>query len=346
MTQSQLLQEIYAQPVVTSTLLAERPMIHQVAHVIRQYQPRFVMIAARGTSDNAARYAQYLFGMALGWPVALATPALGTLYNADVHLEGALVIGISQSGRSPDICDVVQRARAQGALTVAITNNPASRLAQSAAHHIDIHAGPELSVAATKSYTNQLTTLALLVAALTGDTTFDAALDELPRLFTQVLAVPQATIDAAAAVLAGAPAAMSVGRGLQYATAFEAALKIKELSGLPVEPYSSADVLHGPVTVVEAGFPVLMTSDSGATCADMAALCTRLRQQSAQLLVVSNDEHHLQQATVALPLPACDQRVAPMVAIATWQRVAHASAHVRGRNPDAPQGLTKITETR
>lgn len=345
MAQSQLQHEIYAQPAVTQAILAQRPAIRQIADVIQRYQPRFVMIAARGTSDNAARYAQYLCGIALGWPVALATPALGTLYHADVRLDGALVIGISQSGRSPDICDVVQRARAQGALTLAITNNAESRLAQSAAHHIDISAGPELSVAATKSYTNQLTAIALLVAALTRDATLEAALDQLPELFDTVLALPQATIEAAAQVLGDAPAAISVGRGLHYATAFEAALKIKELSGLPVEPYSSADVLHGPVTIVEQGFPVLLTSDTGATSADMVSLLTRLHQQSARLLVVSNDERHLHQATVALPMPACDQRIAPIIAIATWQRVAHASAHARGRNPDAPQGLTKITET-
>jgi len=346
MAQSQLQNEIYAQPQVTQAVLAQRPVIRRVAQVIGQYQPRFVMIAARGTSDNAARYAQYLFGIALGWPVALATPALGTLYHADIRLDRALVIGISQSGRSPDICDVVQRARAQGALTLAITNNPESRLAQSAEYHIDINAGAELSVAATKSYTNQLTSIALLVAALTNDATLDLALDDLPRLFDEVLALPQTTIDAAAELIADAPAAISVGRGLHYATAFEAALKIKELSGLPVEPYSSADVLHGPVTIVEQGFPVLLTSDAGATQADIASLATRLHQQAARLLVVSNDSVHLQQATVALPMPACDQRVAPIIAIATWQRVAHASAGVRGRNPDAPQGLSKITETR
>lgn len=345
MIQSQLLHEIYAQPQATQAVLAQRPVIRQIADVIQQYQPRFVMIAARGTSDNAARYAQYLLGIACGWPVALATPALGTLYQADIRLDGALVIGISQSGRSPDICDVVQRARAQGALTLAITNNAQSRLAQSAAHHIDISAGPELSVAATKSYTNQLTTIALLVAALTNDATLESALDSLPELFDATLALTQATIATAAQVLSDAPAAISVGRGLHYATAFEAALKIKELSGLPVEPYSSADVLHGPVTIVEQGFPVLLTSDTGATSADMLALLARLQQQSARLLVVSNDKRHLDQATVALPIPACDERIAPIIAIATWQRVSHASAGARGRNPDSPQGLTKITET-
>lgn len=343
---SQLLTEIFSQPDIIQALTKQRAQIDAIAHAIQHFRPRFVMIAARGTSDNAARYAQYLFGSMLGWPVALATPAVGTLYHADIHLAEALVIGISQSGRSPDICDVLQRAHAQGALTLAITNNPTSPLAQSAAHHIDIAAGLERSVAATKSYTNQLATIALLTACVAGDDTLHAAIAQLPSGIHAVLDIPQTHIDAAATCLATAPAALSVGRGYHYATAFEAALKIKELSGLPVEPYSAADVLHGPVTIVEQGFPVLVTSDSGATHADTLALLQRLHQQGARLVVVSNATDHLSGAAVALPLPACDQRIAPILAIVAWQRVAHATAHQRGRDPDAPQGLQKVTETR
>lgn len=343
---SQLLTEIFSQPQIIQALTTQRAHIDAIAHAIQQFRPRFVMIAARGTSDNAARYAQYLFGSMLGWPVALATPAIGTLYHADIHLADALVIGISQSGRSPDICDVLNRARAQGALTLAITNNPISPLAQSALHHIDICAGTELSVAATKSYTNQLAAIALLTASLAGDTALQQAMASLPAGIQAVLDIPQTHIDAAATCLATAPAALSVGRGYHYATAFEAALKIKELSGLPVEPYSAADVLHGPVTIVEQGFPVLVSSDNGATHADTLALIHRLQSQGARLVVVSNAPDHLAGASVALPLPDCDHRIAPILAIVAWQRVAHATAHQRGRNPDAPQGLQKVTETR
>lgn len=344
---SQLLTEIFAQPQVLAQVATQTTQMTQLAATIQRYRPHYVVIAARGTSDNAARYAQYLFGIVLGWPVALATPALGTLYHVDISYNGALVIGISQSGRSPDICDVISKARQTGALTVAITNSPTSRLATAAAHHIDICAGPELSVAATKSYTNQLLSIALLVQLLSGHVGLQRAIADIPDIALQCLSgMGEQPIQQAAATLGAAPAAMSVGRGLHYATAYEAALKIKELSGLPVEAYSSADMLHGPVTVVNRGFPVLVSSDSGATRDDTLQLMARLRQHHAQLIVVSNDTGMLQQADVALPIPACDELVAPIVAIIPWQRVAHATAAYRGRDADNPLGLQKITETR
>ncbi len=343
---SQLLTEINAQPQAIAHALTQYAHITAIAHQIQSYQPRFVLIAARGTSDNAARYAQYLFGTMLGWPVALATPAVGTLYNANINLSQALVIGISQSGRSPDICDVVQRAHDQGALTLAITNQATSPLATAAAHHIDIMAGPELSVAATKSYTNQLAIIALLSAALSNDDTLLAALHTVPSAMQQVLDIADTTMSQAATLLASAPAALSVGRGYQYATAFEASLKIKELSGLPVEPYSVADVLHGPVTIVENGFPVLVSGDTGATATDITQLLQRLHSQGATLIVASNHPDHLGYAHVALTTPAGDERLTPLVTIVAWQRLAYATAWARGRNPDAPLGLNKITETR
>lgn len=345
MSTSQLLDEIFAQPQTLARVATHTAHIAQIASTIQHYRPHYVVIAARGTSDNAARYAQYLFGIVLGWPVALATPALGTLYHAPINYHGALVIGISQSGRSPDICDVISKARQSGALTVAMTNSPTSRLAIAAAHHIDICAGPELSVAATKSYTNQLLSIALLAQLLSGHAGLQRAIADIPAIAHQCLRMDEQRIQQAAAILGAAPAAMSVGRGLQYATAYEAALKIKELSGLPVEAYSSADMLHGPVTVVDRGFPVLVSSDSGATRDDTLQLMARLRQHHAQLIVVSNDADMLQQAHVALPIPACDELVAPIVAIMPWQRVAQATAAYRGRDADNPLGLQKITET-
>ena len=346
MPTSQLLSEIFAQPHALARVFTQTAHIHDIATHIRRAQPRYVVIAARGTSDNAARYAQYLFGIVLGWPVALATPALGTLYHADINYEHALVIGISQSGRSPDICDVIDRARACGAVTVAITNSPTSRLATAAAHHIDICAGAELSVAATKSYTNQLLSIAVLAAALSGNNRLQQAIATVPDIAQQCLALADTHIQQAAQVLGAAPAALSVGRGLQYATAYEAALKIKELSGLPVEAYSAADVLHGPVTVVERGFPVLVSGDTGATRADMLQLMARLRQHAAQLIIASNDADTLAYADVALATPACDEFIAPIITIMTWQRVAHAAAAARGRDADNPLGLQKVTETR
>lgn len=346
MVNSQLRSEIAEQPQALARVFTQSRHIQQIATHINNSQPRYVVIAARGTSDNAARYAQYLFGIVLGWPVALATPALGTLYHADMRYDHALVIGISQSGRSPDICDVIERARACGAVTVAITNSPTSRLATAAAHHIDICAGAELSVAATKSYTNQLLSIAVLAQALSNNHRLQQAIETVPAMAQQSLSMSEAHIQQAAHILGTAPAAMSVGRGLQYATAYEAALKIKELSGLPVEAYSAADVLHGPVTVVERGFPVLISSDTGATRMDTLQLLDRLRQHAAQLLIASNDPAICAYADVALTTPDCDEFIAPIITILPWQRVAHATAAYRGRDADHPLGLQKITETR
>jgi glucosamine--fructose-6-phosphate aminotransferase (isomerizing) len=256
------------------------------------------------------------------------------------------VIGISQSGRSPDICEYVASARRQAALTVAITNKPDSPLAQAAAFHLDISAGIEQSVAATKTYTNQLATIAMLTGHLAGDGRLLDALDALPDVIAGVLAIPQATIDAAAQLIASGSAAMSIGRGLQYATALEAALKIKELSGLPVEGYSSADVLHGPVTTVERHFPVMLSGDTGVSQHDTAQLIERVRAAGARIVVASSSRDHCSAADIALPIPVCDERLAPIATIVAWQRVAAATAASRGRDANAPIGLNKVTETR
>lgn len=346
MTQSLLEAEIFSQPDAIRAVKNHSAASASIAAHILARDPYSVMIAARGTSDNAARYAQYLFGMMLRLPVGLATPSLATLYGTELQFRRALVIGISQSGRSPDICEYVRAARRQSAGTLAITNNPVSPLAQAAEYHLDIGAGIEQSVAATKTYTNQLATIALLAGHLAGDGRCIDALDELPDLIAGVLAIPQATIDAAATLLVSGKAAMSIGRGLHYATALEAALKIKELSGMPVEGYSSADVLHGPVTTVEPHFPVLLSGDVGATHSDTAMIIDRVRAAGAQIIVASSSRAHCDAADVALPIPVCDERLAPIVTIVAWQRVAAAAASARGRDANAPIGLNKITETR
>ncbi len=346
MGQTLLDQEIYSQAETIRAVNTQAAQSAAVAADILAYDPYSVVIAARGTSDNAARYAQYLFGMMLQLPVGLATPSISTLYGVALRFRHTLVMGISQSGRSPDICEYVASARRQSALTVAITNVAQSPLAQAAAYHLDINAGVEQSVAATKTYTNQLATIAMLAGHLAGDGRFLDVLEELPDLITAVLAIPQQTIDTAAKMIATGSAAMSIGRGLQYATALEAALKIKELSGLPVEGYSSADVLHGPVTTVEEHFPVMLSGDIGVTHRDTLQLIERVRNAGARVVVASSAQEHCAAADVALPIPVCDERLAPIVTIVAWQRVAVAAATARGRDANAPIGLRKVTETR
>jgi glutamine---fructose-6-phosphate transaminase (isomerizing) len=317
-----LASEIAEQPTVLANLLvAERDRAHEVAAAIRARRDEiaFVQIAARGTSDNAARYAQYLFGAVNRLPVALATPSLFTLYDTPPDLRRALTIGVSQSGASPDIVSVVAAARAQGALTLAITNQPDSPLGQSAEFVLPIRAGTERSVAATKTYSAQLLALAMLSAALTGEA---AVWDDLAGVPAWVAA----TLDLATDIPQRAERyryldrLITSGRGYCYGTAFELALKLKETSYLLAEPYSPADFLHGPVAIIDAGFPALLVAPSGATFDDQLAFANTLRDLGAELIVISDRDDAL---ALALEL-----------------------ARVKGFDPDRPRGLSKVTLTR
>jgi len=304
-----------------------------------------VLIAARGTSDNAARYAQYFFGEALGLPVALATPSLHTLYGAKLRLGSALVIGISQSGQSPDIRAVVEDARAAGAPTVAVTNDAASPLARAADHVIALHAGVERSVAATKTYTTQLAALALLGLSMAEDADGIARLRALPAAVAATLA-----LDGIMAAMAHAQRemthAVAIGRGYHYATAWEVALKLKELTYVPVEPYSAADFQHGPIALMREGFPALLVATQGAAAADMAALAERLQGMDARVLAISDVPELLAAADFPAALPATvEERLAPITAVVAGQLFALHLARARGLNPDAPRGLKKVTET-
>lgn len=244
--QSHLYQEIHEQPQILATLLAvERANIEALAEDIHGRRVTHGVIAARGTSDNAARYAQYLFGAVNGLPIALATPSLHTIYHQPPRYENALIIGISQSGKSPDIVSVVNDGREQGALTVAITNEPASDLARAADYVIGLHAGVEKAVAATKTYTSELAAIALLSAAIADDHLMLTTLDGVPDIVAATLSLA-ADIERYAERYRYMRLCVVLGRGYNYCTAFETALKVKELTYVMAEPYSSADFMHGP----------------------------------------------------------------------------------------------------
>ncbi len=339
--------EIREQPQVLARLLAEgRALAEEFAARIRTVAPRYVVIAARGSSDNAARYAQYLFGAQNRLTVALATPSLFTLYRQPPSLDGALVIGISQSGQSPDIVAVLQEAQRQQALTLAITNDPASPLAQAAELVFPLRAGEERAIAATKSYTAQLLALALL----------STALHPTPERWRELELVPAAVaraLELAAAARAGVAAFRAeqrlvvIGRGFNYATAFEIALKIKELSAVVAEPYSSADFRHGPIALVEPGFPVVAVAVTGTVLEDVASLLAELQQREAALLVISDRDELLARARLPLALPpGVPEWLSPIVAVVPGQLFAVALAQARGLDPDHPRGLQKVTRTR
>jgi glucosamine--fructose-6-phosphate aminotransferase (isomerizing) len=349
--------EILEQPAVAARLLgAGRARIDVIADAISgriaSRKLDTVVIAARGTSDHAAVYAQYLFGARLRLPVALATPSLTSLYGVELRLDRALVIGISQSGRSPDIVGAVAAARRQGAPTVAITNNPRSELAGAAEHVIDLGAGEERAVAATKTYTSELLSVALLVAAIETRvgrgpeaTDPEAALASVPAAIESALASePQA--EAVARHLARHDRLVVVGRGFEYATARELALKLKELAQVAADPYSAADFLHGPLALVSAGFPLVAIAPSGPTAADLDSLLDRLGELDVDRIVLSDRPEAVARGSIGILLPAgLPEWLRPIATIVPAQLLALHLAVARGLDPENPRWIRKVTLT-
>ncbi len=337
--------EINEQPEVMGRLLTEqKDNIATIARAIREFDPVYVVIAARGTSDNAARYAQYLFGAYAGLSVGLSTPSLHTLYEQPPNLSRALVIGISQSGQAEDVDRVLSDANAQGGLTIAITNNAESLLAKTAQHHVDILAGREISIAATKTYTAQLTAIAMLLTALIENAEMQNKLQELPTLLQQTLDYTE-EIARWAQRYRYMTQFVTLGRGYNYATAFEISLKVKELCYLSSEGYSEADFRHGPIAMVAQGFPVLIVAPHGAVLPNVLELIDKLGERSAELMIISNDEKALAKATTQMLIPTMPEWISPIAAVIPGQVFAMQQALVRGYEVDKPRGLTKVTVT-
>jgi glutamine---fructose-6-phosphate transaminase (isomerizing) len=333
--------EIRAQPDVVARLLErEAVALRALAAELRRRRPRYAVIAARGSSDNAARYAQHVLGRILRLPVVLATPSLHTLYDAPPRFIDAIVVGISQSGASPDVVSVVAEGARQGALTAAITNDPTSPLAAAAAHVVELGAGEERSVAATKTYTASLAAIAALAAEGDPELTRDVA--RLPEALAAQLARAG---DAAAAVdaAAGWERLTVIGRGAHYATAFEAALKVRELAGIVAEAYSPADLLHGPIATAGPGQPLLAIAPSGPTEGSMRELIAAARERGAHVAAIGHDPAL---GDPFLELVEVPEWLGPAVAIVPAQLLAVGLAERRGVDVDAPFGLSKITLTR
>ncbi len=345
---SLLEREIHEQPAAIARLLEmARGTVEKLAAAIRERDICYIMIAARGTSDHAATYAQYLFSAYNGLPVALATPSLYTLYRRPPRLRNALVLGISQSGQSVDILEVVQEAARQGALTVAITNDPASPLAQMATFTLDLNAGEEKTVAATKTYTASLVMLALLSAVLGQDEERLSRLARLPEDVAHTLEMAEDVVRQRAERYRYMEDCVIIGRGYNYATALEIALKLKELTYVVAVPYSSADFQHGPMAIVEPGFPVLVVAPDGVLFSDMIAFLRQLRERAAELLVISNRMEALELAETAMPLPTgMPEWLSPVIAVVPGQLLALHLTLAKGLDPDAPRGLHKVTVTR
>lgn len=343
-----LQEEIFEQPEILQRLLdTQTARVEHIAGDLRQREINYVFLAARGTSDHAGLYAKYLWGAFNQLPMALAAPSLFSIYNKPPALKNGLVVGISQSGQSPDIVGVLAEGKRQSAPTLAITNDPDSPLAQAAEFVIDIGAGTEEAVAATKTYTAQLLAIAMLSASLSEDADRMAALRHAPEWVAQALAL-DATIERVAERYRYMDQCVVLGRGYNYATAFEWSLKLKELTYVVAEPYSSADFQHGPIAIVGRGFPVLAVAPGGAVYADMLALLRRLTvEQQAELLVISDEEEALTLGRTSLRLPCgVPEWLSPVVSIAPAQLFCYHLTRAKGYDPEAPRGLSKVTLTR
>lgn len=333
--------EIAQQPETLARLLTDGAApIASVAQAVAARKPRFVLLAARGTSDHAALYLKYLIEVRLGLPVGLVSPSTLTVYAARPCYDDVLWIALSQSGGSPDLVESTTRAREAGAWAIAITNAPESPLATAADAHIDVMAGPELAVAATKSYTSELLAAWLLAESWAGGDTSRA--EVLPALARDVLDRGYG--------LEVAPRyrfverLVTTGRGFAYPTAREAALKLMETSYLSAHAFSSADLMHGPLAMIDEDRPVIAVVPFGAGGAAMQPVLDRLAERGADVLV-EGDVERAPRAAAAIPLPETGEDLAPILQIMPLQQLAYAMAIARGYDPDAPRGLRKITET-
>lgn len=339
--------EIFEQPKLLSSLLdRQKQTVLEIAKAIQSRNVQYVFLAARGTSDNAGRYANYLWGAHNGLPLALATPSLFTYYQSPPRLNNALVVGVSQSGQSPDIVSVLEEGRRQNCLTLAITNIPDSPLGRAADFVLDIQAGEEKAVAATKTYTTELMAIAMISAALSNSSQHWDELASVARWAEQTLALDEGIMQMTQRYRY-MDQCVVLGRGFNYATAFEWALKLKELTYLIAEPYSSADFQHGPIAMVEGGFPVLAVVPNGKVYDSMLNMLTRLRKEKhAELVVISDntDALALAQSPIQLP-PQMPEWLTPLVGIIPAQLFACHLTSVKGYDTEKPRNITKVTET-
>ncbi|MEW2223116.1 SIS domain-containing protein [Streptomyces sp. NPDC006990] len=338
--------EMAEQPAVLRRILDEgAPAIREVAERIAAKNPRFVLLTARGTSDNAALYAKYLLEIQLGKPCGLTSMSTTTAYGARPDLTDCLVITISQSGGSPDLVASTEAAREAGAITLAVTNNADSPLARVSEFHIDVLAGPEKALPATKTYTAELLALYLFVDGLRGGAGTEAA-KALPELAEAVLE-RRGEVKALAARYRFAERMVLTSRGYGYPTAKEAALKLMETSYIPALSYSGADLLHGPLAMVDNISPVIAVVADGKGGEALQPVLERLRDRGADLVVIGRrEEVERASAGFALPTEGLPEELQPLIQILPLQMLAYEVTMARGQDPDAPRSLAKVTETR
>jgi glutamine---fructose-6-phosphate transaminase (isomerizing) len=341
---SLMLAEIAEQPAALErTIKREAKRIRLFAEKLKQRGIRLIVLVARGSSDNAAMFGRYLLEITTGIPVSLAAPSVHTLYHARLDLRDALVVGISQSGEGADINLVLENAKECGAATLAITNEAESAMAKLADETFLIHAGRERSVAATKTYTGQLLMFHLLARELGGGRRDE--IERIPELAEASLTLrPQ--IEAMVERYAFMNHCVVVGRGLNYANAYEFAIKLMETCYVVAERFSSADFQHGPIAMVEQSFPVFLFAPPGPTLEGMKEMLERLRGLGAETVAISSEAGALKSATRGLKIPQrVSETLSPIPYVIPAQLFAALLAAAKGINPDQPRSLSKVTKT-
>ena len=343
---SKMLEEIRQQPVaIERTLRSALPEARRLRRRCEEKRPQLILLAARGTSDNAALFGRYLIEITTGIPVSLAAPSVSTLYGSSLSLAHAMAVGISQSGESTDTNLVIERARKAGAFTIGITNEAGSALARIPDQAFLVRAGKERSVAATKTYTGQLLVLYLIAWALGAP----FPLDDLAHLADAAAAALKLEdpIRTRAERYRFMERALVVARGLNYANAFELALKLMETCYVVAERFSGADLLHGPIAMVEHSFPAFLFAPSGVTWPGQRELIEKLVQLRADTLTITdrgNREAARHSNSLVIPAKLPDLYT-PIPYIIPAQIFAACLADIKGLDPDRPRTLSKITRT-
>lgn len=340
---SKMLAEIGEQPaVLEKTIRLESAKLKRLGDVLRKKEIDLIVLAARGSSDNAAFFGRYLLEITTGIPVALSAPSVFTLYKAKLNLKRALVVGVSQSGEGADINLVLERAKKSGAFTLGITNFADSTMAKIADETLLIHAGREKSVAATKTYTGQMLHFYLL-ASILADRKLDY--EKIPGYTEQALRL-KPDVEETVQRYAFMENCVVVGRGLNYGNSYELALKLMETCYVVAERFSSADFFHGPLAIVERRFPVILFAPTGVTRKSSLDLLKRLKELHADSLAITNDERIAAASSRYLLLPKeIDEFLSPIPFAVPAQLFAALLAEAKGLDADAPRSLTKVTKT-
>jgi len=341
-----MLEEIRQQPDVLARILQyERPKVRSLGESLRARDIRLVILVARGSSDNAAQFGRYLLEIATGIPVSLAAPSVYTLYHAKLHLQHALVVGVSQSGEGEDINYVLTEAKAAGAFTVGITNEPGSTMLRTVDVPLLVHGGRERSVAATKTVTGQMMIFYLLAEALAGSTAITKGYEAIPEFCARTLE-HEAVIRELAPRYTFMENCVVIGRGLLYGNAFELALKLMETCYVVAERFSSADFFHGPLAMIERHFPVFLFACPGPMMPGIKLLVERLQELHAETLSITSDEELAKASSRSVRmLPSITEYLAPIPYIIPGQLLAALLAEAKGLDPDAPRALSKVTRT-